>query len=99
MFGTRNRRIAELEARVQRLVEQLAEARMGASKRTCQRNVHLTDQLDTVRAQLAAQTRRADQLQQRLDDAGISHPAVDSGVMWQQRRTDKPKPGPIGATQ
>lgn len=105
MFRNR-RRIADLEARVERLVEQRDEARenaaagMGASKRTCQRNVHLTDELAAARAALTAQTRRADQLQQRLDDAvGINHPDVDSGALWQQRREDKPKPGPIGATQ
>lgn len=107
MFGTRKRRrIAELEARVERLVDQLAEARedaaagMGASKRTCQRNVHLSNQLDAVRAQLTAQTRRTEQLQQRLDDGvGINTPDVDSGALRQQRRTDKPTPGPIGASQ
>ncbi|WP_405676727.1 hypothetical protein OG292_19095 [Streptomyces sp. NBC_01511] len=100
MFGTRKRRrIAELEARVERLVEQRDEARenaaahLGASKRTSGYNARLTDEL-------SAQARRADQLQQRLDDAvGINTPDVDSGALWQQRRTDKPKPGPIGAPQ
>ncbi|WP_097866534.1 hypothetical protein [Streptomyces sp. rh34] len=47
-------------------------------------------QLREARAQLAAETRRADRLQDRLDDAcGITTPAVDAGAMWQQNRTDK----------
>ncbi|MEV7491457.1 hypothetical protein AB0O08_11955 [Streptomyces anulatus] len=49
-------------------------------------------QLREARAQLAAETRRADRLQARLDDAcGITQPAVDAGSMWQHRRSDRPK--------
>ncbi|SCK20373.1 hypothetical protein YUYDRAFT_02125 [Streptomyces sp. ScaeMP-e48] len=43
-----------------------------------------------LRQALAAETRRADRLQARLDDTwGISSPAVDAGARWQQTRTDK----------
>ncbi|MER6235908.1 hypothetical protein ABT185_07505 [Streptomyces clavifer] len=47
-------------------------------------------ELAAVRLQLTAETRRADRLQARLDDAcGITTPAVEAGAMWQQNRTDK----------
>lgn len=47
-------------------------------------------QLREARALLAAETRRADRLQARLDDTcGITTPAVDAGATWQQNRTDK----------
>ncbi len=49
-------------------------------------------QLREARSQLAAETRRADRLQDRLDDAcGIRQPAVEAGAMWQHRRSDRPK--------
>ncbi|MBW5420232.1 hypothetical protein GKQ77_01435 [Streptomyces sp. BG9H] len=42
------------------------------------------------RVALAAETRRADQLQARLDDAlGLTSPAVEAGASWQERRPDK----------
>ncbi|MFD3641006.1 TCP-1/cpn60 chaperonin family protein [Streptomyces griseus] len=45
-----------------------------------------------LRQALATETRRADQLQARLDDAcGITKPAVDAGAMWQHRRSDRLK--------
>ncbi|MEV8396328.1 hypothetical protein [Streptomyces niveus] len=105
MFRTRNRRrIDELEARVEQLVEQRDEARadatthLYAAKRTAAYSTRVSREIYEVRNELAKERRRADHLQQRLDDAvGISHPDVDSGALWQQRRTDKPKPGPIGA--
>lgn len=38
----------------------------------------------------AAETRRADRLQARLDDAlGLTTAAVEAGAEWQQRRHDK----------
>ncbi|MFJ4837129.1 hypothetical protein [Streptomyces sp. NPDC088746] len=124
MFGSRNRRhIADLQVRVEALVEQRNAAEsdaadyLGAAKRTAARNVRLSEQLDAVtaplrdaltytgriarlahavarlRQDLAAETRRADRLQARLDDAcGITTPAVEAGSMWQHRRSDKPVP-------
>lgn len=126
MFGTRRyrQRIADLQARVEDLVEQRDAAEkdaadyLGAAKRTAARNVHLSKQLEAarppaplrdaltytgriarlartvarLRQALAAETRRADRLQDRLDDAcGITTPAVDAGAMWQHRRSDRPK--------
>lgn len=42
------------------------------------------------RAALTAETRRADRLQQRLDDAlGLNTHAITTGATWQNRRTDK----------
>ncbi|MGW1814244.1 hypothetical protein ACWCQM_11860 [Streptomyces sp. NPDC002125] len=44
-----------------------------------------------LRQALTAETRRADRLQARLDDAcGITTPAVEEGAMWQHRRSDRP---------
>ncbi|MGW6598470.1 hypothetical protein [Streptomyces sp. NPDC055036] len=55
------------------------------------RIVRLTRAVARLSAALTTQTRRADRLQQRLDDAvGITSPNVDSGALWQQRRSDKP---------
>ncbi|MFD5031667.1 hypothetical protein ACFWM0_14815 [Streptomyces sp. NPDC058405] len=99
-------RLAALRAQIERLTEQRDEARMdaaahlGAAKRTAARNVHLADQAETatvgrLSAALTAETRRADQLQRRLDNAlGLDRPDVAAGAGWQARRTDKPKPGP-----
>ncbi|MEU0978504.1 hypothetical protein ABZ488_04740 [Streptomyces griseus] len=126
MLGTRRyrQRIADLTARIETLVEQRDAAEenaadyLGAAKRTAERNVHLSEQLEAarrlaplrdaltytgriarlahavarLRQALAAETRRADQLQARLDDAcGITKPAVDAGAMWQHRRSDRLK--------
>jgi len=63
------------------------------------RGVRLSARLDRMvrataryRAALAAETRRADRLQARLDNAlGLDHPAIDAGAQWQDRRTDKVK--------
>ncbi|TGZ14688.1 hypothetical protein DV517_61710 [Streptomyces sp. S816] len=42
------------------------------------------------RAALTVETRRADRLQARLDDAlGLNAHAVVAGAMWRDRRTDK----------
>lgn len=132
MFGSRNRqRVADLQVRVEALVEQRdaalkdASEFLGAAKRTAARNVHLSDQLDAarettgrhpsarheeriarlaravagLRKQLAAETRRTDRLQARLDDAcGITTPAVEAGSAWQHRRSDRPIPT-TGANQ
>ncbi|MFD9763226.1 hypothetical protein ACFWXI_06740 [[Kitasatospora] papulosa] len=124
MFGSRNRkRIADLQVRVEALIEQRDAAErdaadyLGAAKRTAARNAHLGDQLEAarnaaarrpsarhegrierlaravagLRKELAAETRRADRLQARLDDAcGITTPAVEAGSAWQHRRSDRP---------
>lgn len=45
-----------------------------------------------LRQALTAETRRADRLQARLDNAvGLDDPALDLGAHWQQRRSDKPQ--------
>jgi DNA repair exonuclease SbcCD ATPase subunit len=56
----------------------------------------LAEDRDAVRAdrerlakELAAEKRRGDRLQERLDDAvGLNSPAVDAGRHWQQNRPD-----------
>lgn len=45
-----------------------------------------------ILAAYAAEKKRADRLQTRLDDAcGLDHPAVVEGAAWQARRHDKPR--------
>lgn len=117
MFGSKNRRIADLQARVQQLIEERDEARedaadfKSAAVRTAGRNTvlakaeaahdadldHMADRIDRVlracaryRAAHAAERRRADRLQHRLDDAlGLNHPAITDGRNWQHTRQDK----------
>ncbi|MFJ9029765.1 hypothetical protein ACIRQP_14775 [Streptomyces sp. NPDC102274] len=97
-------RLADMRARIEQLAEQRDEARtdarraFGASARLAGGTLELDEQVADLRSRLTAaqqdltaEKRRADRLQQRLDDAvGINGPAVDSGAMWQQRRADKP---------
>ncbi|MFE2073668.1 hypothetical protein [Streptomyces misionensis] len=64
-------------------------------------NTCLTEELTAAREQLAstddgwqakyeAEKKRADRLQERLDDAlGLNTPAVAAGTAWRDRRTDK----------
>ncbi|MCL7377430.1 snapin/pallidin family protein [Streptomyces sp. 35G-GA-8] len=96
--------MAAMQARVEQLAAQLDDARTEdfadsvsesiSYQRRIARMARAVARLSTA---LTTQTRRADRLQQRLDDAvGITSPAVDSGDLWQQRRSDKPLPGPSG---
>lgn len=74
MFGSKNRRIADLEQRNADLHEQLAEARhdaaahLGASKRTAARNVHLGEQLEAARHTAVTATRRTQQLDGEFEE-------------------------------
>ncbi|MBT2449442.1 hypothetical protein J7F03_20590 [Streptomyces sp. ISL-43] len=53
----------------------------------------LAEQRAQHAAALARQQRRADQLQQQLDDVlGLNSSDVQAGVRWQQRRQDRPRP-------
>ena len=53
-----------------------------------------------ILAAYAAEKKRADRLQTRLDDAcGLDHPAVTEGAAWQARRMDKPRPRPTTAKE
>lgn len=46
------------------------------------------------RTALTAETRRADRLQAAYDNAtSLANPALDLGAHWQERRTDRPRPG------
>ncbi|MFJ9890848.1 hypothetical protein ACIQRW_34055 [Streptomyces sp. NPDC091287] len=83
-------------ARNVHLFEQLEAARPPAPLRDALtytgRIARLARTVARLRQALAAETRRADRLQARLDDAcGITQPAVDAGSMWQHRRSDRPK--------
>ncbi|MFD3917179.1 hypothetical protein [Streptomyces sp. NPDC058603] len=92
--ATRNTHLTEQlqDARAEDLGDSITDA-IGYERRI----VRLTRAVARLSAALTTQTRRADRLQQRLDDAvGITSPAVDSGDLWQQRRSDKPLPGPSG---
>lgn len=85
-----NRRLAgrnlELGQRISKLTEAdpeyaaSLEGRLARALRACTR----------YRAALTAETRRADRLQARLDDAcGLDDPAVTAGRHWQSARHDK----------
>ncbi|MFE4535638.1 hypothetical protein ACFRKB_11220 [Streptomyces scopuliridis] len=92
--AVRNQHLTEQlqDVRAEDLGDSIADA-IGYERRI----VRLTRAVARLSAALTTQTRRADRLQQRLDDAvGITSPAVDSGDLWQQRRSDKPLPGPSG---
>ncbi|MGW1463879.1 hypothetical protein ACWCPT_05925 [Streptomyces sp. NPDC002308] len=79
-------------ARNLRLTDKLTAA-LARTVRQQTRIVRLVHTVARLRQEVAAETRRADLLQARLDDAvGITSPAVDAGAMWQQHRTDKPTP-------
>lgn len=86
---------ARVESYAQHAREQrrLAQAALANCKRLAEKAATPDDvllQLGEARRQRDAETRRADRLQARLDDAcGITTPAVDAGSMWQQTRTDK----------
>lgn len=87
MWGAKRRRIAELEARVEQLVQQRdaaredAAAHLGAAKRTAARNVHLSDQLDGARALTARHQRRISCLARAVAslrvDLSVQHRVVD----------------------
>ncbi|MFF1958013.1 hypothetical protein ACFVWX_13605 [Streptomyces sp. NPDC058220] len=119
-------RLADMQARIEQLVEERdgarkdAGAHLRASLRTAvrcrelatagavQQGLRVGDMrradrrirwsrlaLARVAAALTAETRRADALQRRLDDAlGLNDRDVAAEDRWQERRTDKPKPGP-----
>ncbi|MFC8862693.1 hypothetical protein [[Kitasatospora] papulosa] len=77
------------------LGDQLEAARNAAARRPSARHEGRIERLARavagLRKELAAETRRADRLQSRLDDAcGITTPAVEEGAMWQHRRSDRP---------
>lgn len=98
-------RLAAMRARIEQLTEQRDEARqdaaahLGAAKRTAGYSTTVSREIYAARNALAAANRRADRLQQRLDSAlGLDSPAIADGALWQQHRTDKPKPGPSGVT-
>lgn len=58
------------------------------------RQVELEEQLAAVREELAAEKRRADRLQERLDDAcGLSPDGIEDSGQWQPGY--KPKPGGV----
>ncbi|MFJ9214270.1 hypothetical protein [Streptomyces sp. NPDC102264] len=93
-------------ARNTHLTEQLQDARaedLGDSITDAigyeRRIVRMARAVARLSAALTAEARRADRLQQRLDSAlGLDSPAIADGALWQQHRTDKPKPGPKGST-
>ncbi|MET8475390.1 hypothetical protein ABZY90_19760 [Streptomyces sp. NPDC006422] len=119
MFGSKQRRIDRLIARVEELAAQRDEALKDAATfrsaavRVAGRNNRLTAaesrhdsdleymavRLDRAlrgyvayRAAHAAEARRANQLQQRLDDAcGLNRRDVLDGRHWQANRPDKPE--------
>lgn len=66
-------------------------ARLRDAVKYRQRIERLIRTVARYRSALTAETRRADRLQARLDNAvGLDHPAIDAGAQWQTRRTDKP---------
>ncbi|WP_326811678.1 hypothetical protein [Streptomyces scopuliridis] len=99
-------RLAAMQTRTLHLAEQLDEARtedladsISESISYLRRIARLARAVLRLSAALTAEKRRADRLQQRLDAAlGLDSPAVAAGALWQQHRTDKPKPGPTGVT-
>ncbi|MFJ2675080.1 hypothetical protein [Streptomyces sp. NPDC087525] len=96
--------MAAMQTRIEQMAAQLDDARtedladsISESISYQQRIARMARAVARLSAALTTQTRRADRLQQRLDSAlGLDSPAVADGALWQQHRTDKPKPGPSG---
>lgn len=104
MFGRKNRRIADLEAReeyrinrVAQLEDHLRTASAAAARSHPER---LGRRLDSAvraivraRTEAAAQTRRAALLQDQIDELlGLNNPAIAAGANWQDRRPDTKTP-------
>jgi hypothetical protein len=83
-------------ARYEQVVDQRDEARSEAARHVgtiVERSTEidsLREELAATRKVLAAETRRANHLQRRLDDClGFNTSQVTDGRLWQQTRTDK----------
>ena len=62
----------------------------AAAQKTADRIKRLREAVAKARGEAATETRRADLLQSRLDDAvGLNHPAVAAGDGWQARRQQR----------
>ncbi|MFF0512472.1 hypothetical protein [Streptomyces sp. NPDC004250] len=89
---TAARQFAEADATNRRLAGRNEELGKRVSALTESDPEYLADleqQLATAREELAAEKKRADQLQARLDDAcGLNSAGVEAGRYWQQTRQD-----------
>ncbi|MFI1728231.1 hypothetical protein ACH40E_03120 [Streptomyces acidicola] len=84
-----NLRLAGRNLELGRRLAQHAEADPEYAARLERRVARLRRAGARVLAAWAAEKRRADRLQARLDDAcGLNHPAVEEGRAWQERRHD-----------
>lgn len=84
---TAGRQFAEADAANRRLsgrVEELGRRNSTLAESDPDHLADLETQLEDTRKQLAAETRRADRLQQRLDDAvGLGHGPIKNSGPWQ----------------
>lgn len=88
-----NRRLEGRNLELGRRLSQLREADPEYAAHLEQRVTRLRRVGVRILAAYAAEKKRADRLQARLDDAcGLDHPAVAEGAAWQARRHDKPRP-------
>lgn len=66
-------------------------ARQAVEAETAE-TARLREQVTALITERNAEQKRANRLQQRLDDAlGLNTPAMADGARWQERRQDKPK--------
>ncbi|MFG3085075.1 hypothetical protein [Streptomyces parvulus] len=90
--STSARQFAEADATNRRLAgrnEELGKRISALTEADPEYLADLEQQLATVREELAAEKKRADQLQARLDDAcGLNSADVEAGRYWQQTRQD-----------
>jgi len=87
-----NRRLHGRNLELGRRLSQLREADPEYAAHLEQRVARLRQVGERILAAYAAEKKRADLLQDRLDDAcGLNHVAVLEGGAWQARRKDKPQ--------